>query len=278
MATDLLMRYPTRFVAPPLRRITLYDRVPRDVPVSGVGRGLHVKIASTRREWEQAFELVADNYQARGYEPDQLADFRFTSHHALPDTVTFVAKDARQVVATFSLVPDNTLLGLPMEGIYGPEIRELRRAGRRLGEITNLACRDLGLREFLQVFVALIRLMMQHHLRHGGNSWVFTVNPRHRSYYCNVLGAMPLGSLRAYPAVRNAPAEALLLDPPLMRAKAPDMHQEIFGRRLPDEALIAPCIPAHLVHYFGAGSSQTSAAHVAEILQYVEESGSPRRW
>ena len=135
---------------------------PEPVRVPGTTQDLVVKIASTRTEWHEAFQLVADNYQARGYEEAGF-DLRFTSYHALPDTATVVAKQGGRVVATFSLVPDNTLLGLPIEAVYRPEVQTLRRQGRRLAEVTNLAARDLGLRDFLLVFVTMVRLIMQYH-------------------------------------------------------------------------------------------------------------------
>ena len=250
---------------------------PASVPVAGLRRAVEVKIASTRQEWEEAFQLVADNYQARGYEAGD-CDCRFTSYHALPESVVLVAKTEGQVVATFSLVPDNTLLGLPLEGLYRDEIQELRRHGRHIFETTCLADRDLGLREFVQVFQALIGLAWQYGVARGGDTNVITINPRHRSFYTKALGYVPLGPWQSYPAVQGHPAEAYFLDPRLMRAKAPEAHARIFGEPLPPEALRAPRMPAALVRHFARNSSQTDPRLVEEILRYVETCGSPRRW
>jgi hypothetical protein len=63
---------------------------------------------------------------------------------------------------------DNRLLDLPMEGVYPEEIASLRREGRRIGETTTLADAGLGVREFIQVFVTLIKLAMQYHRNQGG--------------------------------------------------------------------------------------------------------------
>jgi hypothetical protein len=249
----------------------------RSVRVPGIARDVRVEIASSRDDWEQAFQLVADNYQSRGYDTDG-HDYRFTSYHALPETVVLVAKERGRVLATLSLVMDNTLLGLPMETIYGVEVRELRRAGRRLCEVGSLADTSLSTREFVPVFVALIRLAWQHHVRHGGDTGVITVNPRHRYFYTKVLGFAPLGNRRACPAVRNHPAEAFLLDVPLLRRNAPEMHRQIFGDPLPPEALRAPRMAAELARYFGGRSSQTNIRLVEEVLRHVDEYGSPRFW
>lgn len=246
------------------------------VPVPGLDRRIHVQLAASRADWEGAFQLVADNYQARGY--DGQGDYHFTPYHALPDTATFVAKEGERVVAAMSLIPDNTLLGLPLESLYAAEVRELRRVGRRLGEVTSLAADGLTLREFTPVFHALIRLMKQYHVAHGGDTWVITVNPRHSAYYGRLLGYAPLGPRRAYPLVQGHPAEAYYLDQSMMRAKVPAMYRRMFADRLPAAVLRQPPLPADLARWFGARSTQTKPAFVAEIARYVEESGSPRRW
>src|SRR5262249_34231498 len=156
-----------------------------------------------REEWEEAFQLVADNYRARGYETAAPGKIRFTPYHALPETVTFVAKHDNRVVATMSVVPDNTLLGLPLERIFPDEISALRVSGRRIAEATSLADTDLGLREFIPVFVALIKLAMQYHASQGGDTSVIAVNPRHSSFYKKVIGFVPLGDCRDYPLVQG---------------------------------------------------------------------------
>jgi hypothetical protein len=43
-------------------------RSPSAIPVSRLNRNIVVKIASCEWEWRKAFELVARNYKAAGYE------------------------------------------------------------------------------------------------------------------------------------------------------------------------------------------------------------------
>jgi hypothetical protein len=269
---------PTK-VEPASQRTTTLDAVAApSITVPGIGRDIQVKVASERDEWEEAYALVAQNYRSRGYEPADAKGLRFTAFHALPDTTTFVAKHAGHVVATLSLVVDNTLLGLPMECIYGPEIHALRDQGRRLGEVTSLADHSLGVREFLQVFVSMIKLMVHYHTSHGGDCCVISVNPRHRSFYSKVIGFTSLGPCRSYPSVQDAPAEAYVVTLPQMRINAPKMHEEIVSE-VPAAALLTPRpVPAHLVRYFGDNSTQTNLSSVKKVLDYVENLGSPRRW
>jgi hypothetical protein len=267
----------TQFViAQPLRKTTLDGPAPFAVP--GIARSIEVKIASDRQEWEEAFQLVAANYRARGYELASAKPLRFTPYHALPDTQTLVAKHAGHVVATFSVVLDNTLLGLPMERIYGEEIAGLRNKGHRLLETTSLADTGLSVREFLQVFVALIRLGMQYHTANGGDTYVITVNPRHKSFYSKVLGFLPLGPCRSYACVQDAPAEAFWVSNTLLKERAPRMYQEIFGELLPKSALMGPKVPRDLVRYFDRQSSLGDTRTLDQVLTYSDHCGSSRRW
>jgi hypothetical protein len=234
--------------------------------VPGLTREIRVKIASENQEFEQAFELVAENYRARGYEPKGDKPFRFTPHHALPGTVTLVALDEHRVCATLTLVPDSEVLGLPMESIYGPEVAQLRSDGFHPAEATSLADSGLTIREFVQVFKALIKLAMQYHARHGGDSWIITVNPRHSAFYQKVVGFIPLGPKRCYPAVQNHPAEAYLLTAASMQAGAPEMYQQVFGEELPEPVLTAAGWCEEHVRYFGARSSQLDEPALEDLL------------
>jgi hypothetical protein len=261
------------------RQSTNLDReVPWATPVTGIARAIEVKIASERAEWEQAFQMVGASYQARGYGPAARFNLRFPPYHALPDTVTFVAKEGLNVIASLSLVLDNALLGLPMESIYPTEIDELRAAGRRLVEVTGLADDGLNTREFIPVFVALMRLMTQYCLSQAADAMVIAINPRHRIFYRRVLGFVPLGPCRAYPAVQNHPAEAYLLDEGLLRTNAPAIYQRVIGERLPPQALVAPVMPRHLVLHFASHSTQNDSELIREIFSFVDSFGSPRRW
>ena len=220
---------------------------PCAVRVPGIGRAIDVKIASKRSEWEAAYQLVAENYRNRGYDPPWGKALRFTPYHALPDTTTYIALSEGQVIGTLSLVLDNVLLGLPMESIYAEEIADLRRAHRRLGEVTSLADNGLSVREFIPIFVGLMSLMAQHFSSQGADTWVITVNPRHSSFYRKIMGFVPLGERRSYPTVQNHPAEAYMLDVPLLQTNAPQMYQQIYGEPLPPQVLQTPRMPAALV-------------------------------
>jgi hypothetical protein len=253
-------------------------KAPRSVPVAGVARPIEVKIASEMAEWEQAYQLVAMNYRAYGYESPDAGPLRFTNYHVLPETTTFIAKHGLDLVATLSLVTDNYLLGLPLESIYPDEIDQLRQAGRRIVEVTNLADTGLSLREFVPVFVALMRVMTQYALRQNADTLVISVNPRHSAFYRKMMGFVPLGPWRAYPAVQNHPAEAYLLNVDLLRENAPRMYETILGEWLPADALWAPRMSLRLVHYFASRSLHTDEPTMRRILEHRETFGGLCRW
>ncbi|MBV8317279.1 MAG: hypothetical protein JOZ53_20260, partial [Planctomycetaceae bacterium] len=246
--------------------------------VMGVTRDIRVKIATEQAEFEEAFALLAANYRARGYESPGDKPYRFTPYHALPTTVTVVAKREGEVVATLSFVPDTELLGLPMESIFGEEIAGLRREGRRMAEAFSLADSGLLIHEFIQVFKALIKLAMQYHASRGGDTAVITVNPRHRSFYQKVLGFKRLGPRRNYPTVQDHPAEAYLLEFESMKENAPPMYQEVFGESLAESILTAGRWSVERVRYFGRRSTQIEAEVLEDLLDAIEQSGATPRW
>jgi len=259
-------------------RTTILHLKPTAVPVPGIGRDIAVKFASERSEWEEAFHLVAANYRAVGYEAASSRPLRMTLYHALPDTKILVAKHAGHVVATFSIVLDNTLLGLPMESSYREEITALRNQGHRLMETTSLADTGLSLREFRQVFMTMIRVGMQYHTAQGGDSYVITVVPRHKNFYAKVLGFLPLGPLRSYAFAQDTPTEALWVSNALCQERTPRTYQEMFGDPVPRSALIAPRMPCDLLRYFAHQSSLGDIRKLEQVMTYTEHHGSARRW
>lgn len=251
---------------------------PRTVPVADVGRNIQVKIASTRSEWEQAFRLVEENYEAHGYETPQAGAYRFTPYHALPDTFVVVAKEHDRVLATLSVILDNALLGLPAESIYAAEIENYRNQGRRLFELGNLADSGLSRREFLPVFLTLVQVAVQTALHQRADTALIATTVRHGIFYRKVMGFVELGPSRPYPYVRDTLAQAYWLDAGHLRATLPAMHQRLIGNALPSDVLAMPRMPTHLVHELAGQSSKCAAGTIAEVLRSLSRNGNPRRW
>ncbi len=251
---------------------------PTSFQIEACGRPFELKVAQSRDEFEQAFRLLARRYQERGYEEPSENPYRFTPFHALPDTMTFVAKRGETVVATLSLVPDNRLMGLPMECIYGDEIEAMRRDGRKLAEVTSLAEDGLTPREFILVFNSLIRLMMQSHVHSGGDTFVIAVNPKHSNYYAKVVGFESFGGRRLYPSVQNAPAEALWANQDLIARNAPAMYMKAFGEPLPESILTAGARPGSHLRYFGSRSTMADGTKFWEIAEAIRRGEGTATW
>ena len=119
-----------------------------------------------------------------------------------------------------------------MESIYVPRLNsELRkkRRGLRPAEAISLADSGLSIREFVQVFKAMIKLAMQYHARRGGDCWTITVNPRHSSFYQKVLGFASLGPRRRLPQCPGPPRRGLRPGLRLDGRHAPAMYEYVFG-------------------------------------------------
>ncbi len=226
---------------------------------------VEVKIATRPAEWEQAFRLVRRAYEARGLQAAGTGDLRFTAHHALPGTTTFVACQDGRVIATLSLVLDNPLLGLPLEGLYPDEVAALRAGGARLAEVISLAGERSGPESFPVTF-GLMRLMTHFFLSRRGDRMLVTVHPRHRPFYQRVIGFVPFGERRACPRVENNPAEPLLLDCDQLRGAVSPRFKILLGDDPPAEALRAPLLPPTLARAFAARSSPEDAAAVEHVL------------
>ena len=138
--------------------------------------------------------------------------------HPQPSTATIP-------VATLTLVFDSPL-GLPADGVYGPELSRLRAAGRRPCEIVSLVSAEPEPRRGMEIMKHLFKLAYLAARRlTDATDFLITVNPRHVSFYRRILLMNELGSERAYDKVGGAPAVLLHLD--LLAAE--ERYRERYG-------------------------------------------------
>lgn len=105
----------------------------------GPNREWRIVVANTKELREKAFRLVYDVYIREGY------DLRFgresglwcTIHHLHPDTTIFLAEKEGRFAGSVTVMPDSRL-GLPTDRIFPEPLADLRKAGRRLSEISSL--------------------------------------------------------------------------------------------------------------------------------------------
>lgn len=197
---------------------------------------IELKVAETRGERREAFELVYSAYCRAGLCSEVKSGVRFTPYQLLSTTDIIIAKLRGEVISTLSLVRDGEL-GLPMEEIYASEVDGRRAAGIQLAEVSCLADRRKGAARFFGLFCEMGRLMAQLAKNLGVDELLTAVHPRHASLYRRYMAFVPIGGHREYPTVRGNPAVALSLNFANAAVDSPKSWQEFFGEPLPSAVL-----------------------------------------
>ena len=181
--------------------------IPPDAPSAGA----RVSVAVTAEERLEAARLVGRLYRAEGYlgweaEPD--APF-LTPHHLLPESTVFIAREADRIAGTVTVVLDSHA-GLPMEAVYGREVRALRASGRTPCEICSLAVDAVRLSRSSRILLSLFRIANAYLVHFtGASDALITLKPSHAEFYGERLRFRPFGALKADPRFRGAETVAL---------------------------------------------------------------------
>jgi hypothetical protein len=172
--------------------------------------GISVSRAFRGTELLEAYRLVHDAFVEEGLLEENPQRLRLRPYELVPDTATFIAKSAHRVIGVMSVVPDSSDLGLPSDRVFGAELERLRRAGRKVVEITNLAVAPDFRRT--SAFLELSRAVTAHVVEHGFDDGFVAVSPKHVLYFKRILRFEPWGTLRSYRADAQDPVEGLRLD------------------------------------------------------------------
>lgn len=163
--------------------------------------GYRVRLADSPGQRNKASILVNSMYSWRGYATEGID----VKHHN-PNRITLEASSGQQLFGTLTLCLDSED-GLLAEELYPDEIRELRRQGRRLCEMTKLAFDPkYSSKESLAALFHLAYIYA-HNLFKASDALI-EVNPRHAMFYQRRLGFEPIGDQRICPRV-GAPAVLL---------------------------------------------------------------------
>lgn len=105
----------------------------------GAAKEWRILIANTRELRERVFRLVHDVYRKEGYELryGRESGLWCTIHHLHPGTMMFLAEREGRDAGSVTVMPDSPL-GLPTDRIFPEPMADLRKAGRRLSEISSL--------------------------------------------------------------------------------------------------------------------------------------------
>lgn len=210
---------------------------------------IQYKIANCREERKAAFRLVYNSYLEAGLGEPNRHRMRVTPYHLLPSTEVFVAVHQGETVFTVSLITDGQL-GLPMENVYGPEVRQRREQGLRVGEVSCLADRRNQYRKCFPVFLRLCRLTAQYAWNQGLDQLLVAVHPRHARFYRRFMEFEPIGEERSYPSVRNRPAIALCLDLVRLHRERTKAYETLFMPAIPGEQFASNSLDLSEREYF----------------------------
>ncbi|MCK9603087.1 MAG: hypothetical protein M0R66_01720 [Candidatus Omnitrophica bacterium] len=212
---------------------------------------IEYKLASSREELKEAMALVYKEYLTRGYILQRYykSNLRITPHNVLAGTTTFIALKEKKVIGAITLLPDSPL-GLPMDEKYKKEVDKLRRQGRKICEVGQLATQsDLfgtGLFSMfnfkkLDFVFCLFKLAFQYALYSAKfDDICVVVNPK--ALLFKFIPFEEIGEVKYYGfdriSIKKKPAVAKRLDLRVIQERAkkyPSLAKVFLGERLPEE-------------------------------------------
>lgn len=250
------------------RRVSLFKRVgmvAREAPSN-----IKIQRAVKAEDLKAAYKLVHDVFVFQKYIMPQTSGMRIRIYEALPEMATFVAKVDGRVVGVMSLVPDSQELGLPSDRVFGKELTELRRIGRKVGEVTNLAVVEEYCKS--SVLLELSRCVCAHAMNIGLDDMFTAISPGHSGFFEMILQFEPWGEARNYSQSGIDMVEGKRLDVGAIadRARAAD-------RLLGEHAFLYDWFVANNPQILHTAEAQTWAErafkHVDVLLQLVGTGG-----
>lgn len=204
---------------------------------------LNVRIATTRRELVEGFELVYSSYLAKGYIQPHPGRIVYQPVFGLPSTRTMVVVTPENDMAgTLSIVGDNPT-GFQLESTYPAEVQSLRDDGRKIAEITCLTTESTGGFRPREIFVALTRFTIHYAMWMGYDDLLMAVHPRHYRFYWRLFRVDPLGPPRTHHAVEGNLSLFCRIDlGNLERNMTPELSRLYYSYECPQVQFLRPPI------------------------------------
>jgi len=177
------------------------------------------RLAISKQEQEQAAAIVRKQYQQSGYASEgTMLDEKIIPFLNQHTSKTFFAQYVDTALATVSVIEDSPL-GLPLDELYKEEIDSLRKQGKKLAEVSQLALDSTFVQELFgektmkknTLILPLFKLVLHHCLAQKIDTLCIAINPKHEVFY-DALGFRTVGGLRYYVSFNGAPALAKALD------------------------------------------------------------------
>ncbi|MFH1022798.1 MAG: hypothetical protein V1809_05365 [Planctomycetota bacterium] len=163
-------------------------------------------------EMDDVYRLTHDSYVERGYcvpQPDGRL-IHYPHLDGISETTMLVAIWNGRIVGTNSLTFDGPE-GLHVDAEFKTECDVLRATGRRLGASWRIATRK-DCRDERKVIMGLIRETVRSFVSEGGETCVFTFNPRHERVYQRLLNMKTVARSEGTAGLTNAPAVFMRCD------------------------------------------------------------------
>lgn len=182
---------------------------PEDVPSD-----LVIKIAETKEEFEQAYQILHDSYVEYGYSKPAANGMRILKYFSLPTTTTIVAKLGDRVIGTLTIIRQSPM-GLPLDKEF--DISHLSGPGKTVVEISSLAIASAYRNKRGVIFLPLCAYICQYVSNFIYADYVvISVNPAWVEFYKAILLFSPLSKtvVENYDFANGAPAVGLYLSGP----------------------------------------------------------------
>jgi hypothetical protein len=189
--------------------------------------GLEIQLATSQSDLEAAFKLLHDSYVATGFMDPHPSGMRVLRQHLLPQSSTLIAKWNGKVVATLSLIRDNSY-GLPSEGVY--DISTWKAADKRHAEVSSLALAPEVRGQLDFVLFPLFKFMYLYATQcFGINRFLIGVVPEMADLYKAMLcfETIPGVTAREYAGIKGKVVVPLFLDLDTVQLK----FKKIFSHR-----------------------------------------------
>lgn len=141
------------------------------------------KIADSQELLKQSYQLVYQKYLEVGFCSENNSKMYFGLHEFLTDTRTFIAEIDGKVIATLSVIIDNSA-GLPSDHLFGIELNTLRDPRKKIAEISRFAVSSEYKKYSIFIFQYLFQLLYHSYVISSNvTDCIILVEPRHCKVY-----------------------------------------------------------------------------------------------
>jgi hypothetical protein len=131
----------------------------------------------------QSYQLVYKRYLEVGFCKENHTKMYFGFHELLTDTRTFIAEIDGKVIATLSVIIDNSA-GLPSDHLFLNELNSFRDPSRKIAEISRFAVSSEYKKFSITIFHYLFQLLYHSYVISSNvTDCVILVEPRHCKLY-----------------------------------------------------------------------------------------------